>query len=164
MQITTSKDAEVETVVLYAAQGLEGAFTGFLDTCMGSDHCTPRPGADSGNQMVFEPGCPRPIVAMEGCDSDRVFDQRNRIPRALPQHTPDLYDRSIHRPAEVVHATSDGRTASDDAEDDELHDGVHRSAVFQSAFWIVHLFHHVQLVGHYRTQDASQTQTGYVQA
>ncbi len=41
--VTTSKDAEEETVVLHAARNSEpGTFTGVLDTCMGTEHCVPR--------------------------------------------------------------------------------------------------------------------------
>ena len=45
VDVTTSKDAELETVVLYAAISSEpGTYTGVLDTCMGSKHCVPRAG------------------------------------------------------------------------------------------------------------------------
>ena len=43
--VTTSKDAEQETIHLHAARNLEpGTFTGVLDTCMGAEYCTPRDG------------------------------------------------------------------------------------------------------------------------
>ena len=48
VDVTTSKDAEVERVRLYAAkESPVGTFTGQLDTCMGSEYCQPREGVFS---------------------------------------------------------------------------------------------------------------------
>jgi len=68
--VTTSKDSEVETVVLYAAQSLEGVYTGFLDTCMGTKHCTPREG------VVSEAACEACSPNIQGHSNNGVLTVR----------------------------------------------------------------------------------------
>jgi len=63
--VTTSKDAEKETVVLRGAQASEpGTFTGLLDTCMGSEHCVPRAGVFTSAACL---ACRSPTAYVDVC-------------------------------------------------------------------------------------------------
>jgi hypothetical protein len=73
--VTTSKDAEEETVVLHAARNSEpGTFTGVLDTCMGPEHCVP--GNVEHRSVERSAACNACSPSLQGTSNDGVLTVR----------------------------------------------------------------------------------------
>ena len=82
--------------------------------------------------------------------------RRLALPGAVLQPAADHRGGADDRAAEDDDAAADGRAAGDAAEDDEVHDDLHRPDVLQGGGGAVHLLHRQQPVGSGRAEAAAE--------